>query len=91
MLPIKADVGEACEILGIDPLQVANEGKLIAVVAPDSAERLVHVLKNEELGSDARIIGEVTEEHAGKVVMKTLAGAIRVVDMLSGEQLPRIC
>ncbi|MBA2586049.1 MAG: hydrogenase expression/formation protein HypE, partial [Chthoniobacterales bacterium] len=72
-------------------LYVANEGKLLAVVPPDNAERVLQAMRQHPLGQDAAIIGEVTAEHPGFVMMKTRVGGTRVVDMLSGEQLPRIC
>ena len=81
----------ACEILGLDPLYVANEGKLIAVVPPDDADRLVKVMRAHARGVDAAIIGAVTSDHAGMIVMRSLVGGTRVVTMLAGEQLPRIC
>ncbi len=90
-LPISEEVKGACEILGLDPLYVANEGKLIAIVSPTEATTALAAMRNHPLGKDAVIIGEVTTEHPGFVVMKTRVGGTRVVDMLSGEQLPRIC
>jgi len=90
-IPISEDVKAACEILGLDPLYVANEGKVIAFVPSDEADRVLHVMKSHPLGRDSAIIGEVIDEHHGFVTMKTRVGGTRVVDMLSGEQLPRIC
>lgn len=90
-LPVRKEVREACDILGLDPLYVANEGKMVAVVDPRGAEAALRAMRANPLGSDARIIGEVTEAHRGKVVMKTGIGTTRVVDMFTGEQLPRIC
>jgi hydrogenase expression/formation protein HypE len=90
-LPIGEEVRGACEILGFDPLYVANEGKLLAFVAPDSAEKVLNEMRSHPLGKDAAVIGEVVEDHPGIAVMKTRIGGTRVVDMLSGEQLPRIC
>ncbi len=90
-IPISEDVKGACEILGLDPLYVANEGKLLAIVAPEEAEKLVEAMKSHPLGRDAAIIGEVTVDHPGLVMMRTRVGGTRIVDMLSGEQLPRIC
>ncbi|HET7625610.1 MAG TPA: hydrogenase expression/formation protein HypE [Verrucomicrobiae bacterium] len=90
-LPISEEVKGACEILGLDPLYVANEGKLLAFVPPDEAARVLSVMREHTLGRDAAIIGEVIGEHPGFVTMKTHVGGSRVVDMLSGEQLPRIC
>jgi hydrogenase expression/formation protein HypE len=90
-VPVRDAVRAACEMLGFDPLYVANEGKLVAVVAPDDAERVVGRMKKSRYGANAAIIGEVTEDHPGKVVLRTSLGASRIVDMLVGELLPRIC
>lgn len=80
----------ACEVLGLDPLYVANEGKLIAFVSQDDAAAVLDAMRNHPLGKEAVVIGEVSGDHSGVVVMKTRIGGSRVVDMLSGEQLPRI-
>jgi hydrogenase expression/formation protein HypE len=90
-LPIRKEVKAACEILGLDPLYVANEGKLIAVVPAEDAEKLLGVMRRHPLGKNAAMIGEVVDQHAGMVVLKSLVGGERVVTMLAGEQLPRIC
>jgi hydrogenase expression/formation protein HypE len=90
-IPMRHEVHAACEMLGLDPLYVANEGKLIAVVPPDAAERLLQVMRQHPLGQNAAIIGEVVADHAGMVVERTVIGGERVVTMLAGEQLPRIC
>ena len=90
-LPIRDVVQGACEILGIDPLYVANEGKLLAVVAPGSADAALESLQNTDGGKDAQIIGEVREEPARMVVMHTQFGGTRMIDMLVGDPLPRIC
>ena len=90
-IPVHDGVRAACELLGFDPLYVANEGKLIAIVAPNDAENILARMKQNVYGADACIIGKVTEEHKGRVIMKTRLGASRIVDMLSGELLPRIC
>ena len=90
-LPIRGVVHGACEILGIDPLYVANEGKLLAVVAPESADAALEALRNTEGGEEASIIGEVREEPARMVVMHTQFGGTRMIDMLVGDPLPRIC
>ena len=90
-IPIRAEVRAACEMLGLDPLYVANEGKLIAVVPPGEADSLVEVMRAHPLGRNAAIIGEVVSEHSGMVTLRSLIGGERVVAMLSGEQLPRIC
>ncbi len=90
-IPVREEVASACEMLGLDPLYVANEGKLIAVVSPDDAERVLGQMKKHQYGRDATIIGEVKEENPGRVVMKTRLGTTRIIDMLVGEPLPRIC
>lgn len=90
-IPVREEVIEACEILGIDPLYVANEGKLVAVVKAAGADTIVRAMKKNRFGRDARIIGEVTDAHRDKVIMKTRINTNRVVDMAVGEQLPRIC
>jgi hydrogenase expression/formation protein HypE len=90
-IPVRPEVRGACEMLGLDPLYVANEGKLIAVVPPENAERLVHAMRTHPLGRDAAVIGTVVADHPGMVTMRSLVGGERVVTLLSGEQLPRIC
>jgi hydrogenase expression/formation protein HypE len=90
-IPLRPEVRAACEMLGLDPLYVANEGKLIAVAAPDDADRLVEVMRSHPLGRSAAIIGEVVDDHPGMVTMHSVVGGERVVTMLAGEQLPRIC
>ena len=90
-IPVREEVKGACEILGLDPLYVANEGKLIAFVAGEIAESLVERMKGNRYGGDACIIGEVKAEPGGIVAMVTGFGGTRIVDMLAGEQLPRIC
>jgi hydrogenase expression/formation protein HypE len=90
-IPIRPEVHAACEMLGLDPLYVANEGKLMAVVPSSDADRLVSVMRDHPLGRDAAIIGEIVDEHRGMVVMRSIVGGDRVVTMLAGEQLPRIC
>jgi hydrogenase expression/formation protein HypE len=90
-LPIRDAVRGVCEILGLDPLYLANEGKLIAVVPREYAERALTALRNHPYGAEAAIIGEVREAPAGRVVLGTGFGGERIVDMLVGEQLPRIC
>jgi len=90
-IPINDQVIGACEILGLDPLYIANEGKLVAFVDSNDAEKVLGVMKSHPLGVDSIIIGEVVEDHPGRVVMKTSIGSSRIVDMISGEQLPRIC
>ncbi|HZP04946.1 MAG TPA: hydrogenase expression/formation protein HypE [Terracidiphilus sp.] len=90
-IPVREEVKGACEMLGFDPLYVANEGKLIAIVAPDSAENVLSAMRRNRFGQQSSIIGTITAAHVGLVTMKTLLGTTRVVDMLSGDQLPRIC
>ena len=90
-VPVPAEVEGVCEILGLDPLYVANEGNFLAVVAEGDGMRAVEKLREHSLGAHAALIGRVTAEHPGVVVMKTRIGGERVVDMMSGEQLPRIC
>jgi hydrogenase expression/formation protein HypE len=90
-LPIHEQVSAACEFLGFDPLYVANEGKLVAICAPEDAEQLLAVMRSHPLGVNAEIIGEVIEDTHCFVQMETSFGGKRVVDWLSGEQLPRIC
>ncbi|UCD22730.1 MAG: hydrogenase expression/formation protein HypE [Chloroflexota bacterium] len=90
-IPVKDEVKAACELLGLDPLYVANEGKLVVMIDPADADGALTQMKKNDYGRDAAIIGEVTGEHPGKVVMRTKLGPSRIVDMLSGELLPRIC
>jgi hydrogenase expression/formation protein HypE len=90
-LPVRPEVVGACEILGIDPLYVANEGKLVAIVAPDDADEALANLRSHRLGADAAIVGEVRPDPAGMVLLETAFGGSRVVDMLVGDPLPRIC
>jgi len=88
---IHSAVRGACELLGLDPLYVANEGKLVAIVARESADAIVNAMRHHPLGEDAAVIGRVTGDRAGMVTMRTLFGTSRIVDMLAGDQLPRIC
>lgn len=90
-IPVPDEVRGACEILGLDPLYVANEGKLIAIVPGHSVEAILQAMHSHPLGREAAVIGEVIPENPGTVLMKSRVGGTRVVDMLSGEQLPRIC
>ena len=90
-IPIREEVKGACELLGLDPLYVANEGKLVAVVAAGDADRLLGAMRGHPLGANARIIGKVVDVHPGVVTMRTCLGTSRIVDMLAGDQLPRIC
>ncbi len=90
-LPVRPEVSAACEMLGLDPLYVANEGKLIAVVPAEHAEHVLGVMRQHPLGRNAALIGEIVPDHPGMVIMRSLIGGDRVVTMLAGEQLPRIC
>ena len=90
-IPIRLEVHAACEMLGLDPLYVANEGKLIAVAPAGAAAHVLEVMRGHPLGKNAADIGEVTAEHRGLVLLRTVVGGERVVQLLAGEQLPRIC
>jgi len=90
-IPVDKAVLAACELLGFDPLYIANEGKLVAVVVSADADRILYKMTRNEYGTGAVIIGEVVAGHPGQVVMKTRLGASRIVDMPVGELLPRIC
>jgi hydrogenase expression/formation protein HypE len=90
-LPLRPAVVGACEILGIDPLYVANEGKLVAIVAPEAAESALASLRGHAFGADAALVGEIGTDPAGLVVLETALGGSRIVDMLVGDPLPRIC
>lgn len=90
-LPVPAPVRAACELLGMDPIYVANEGKLVAIVPPDLAEPMLERMRRHPLGAHAAIIGRVTDQHPGIVAARTRLGTTRVVPMQIGEQLPRIC
>lgn len=90
-IPIREEVRGACEMLGLDPLYVANEGKLVAIVAPEAAEPVLAAMLRHPLGCDARVIGTVSAKHPGLVSARTAFGTTRIVDMLAGDQLPRIC
>jgi len=90
-IPVQEAVQAACELLGFDPLYVANEGKLVAVVPSSDAERVLAKMRRNRYGVQSAIIGEIVSEHPGRVVMTTRLGSSRIVDMLVGELLPRIC
>jgi hydrogenase expression/formation protein HypE len=90
-IPIREEVASACELLGLDPLYVANEGKLIAIVDPASADSVLQAMRGHPLGRQAQIIGTVKAARSPMVVMRTSLGTTRIVDMISGDQLPRIC
>ena len=90
-IPLKKEVSGACELLGFDPLYLANEGKLLAFVSAEDTDTVLAAIAANPYGRDAAVIGEVVADHTGKVFMKTRIGGERIVDMLAGEQLPRIC
>ena len=90
-IPVKESVEAACEFLGLDPLYVANEGKVIAICAPEDAERMLKIMRDDPLGKNAQIIGRCIEDENHFVQMETGFGGVRMVDWLTGEQLPRIC
>ena len=90
-IPVHPEVGAACEMLGFDPLYIANEGKLVTMVANEDAKSVLKAMRATRYGEDAVIIGEVTAEPRGRVLLKTALGSTRIVDMLAGEMLPRIC
>ncbi len=90
-IPVKEEVRGACELLGLEPWDLANEGKLVAVVSPDSAEAVLTAMKGHPYGRDAARIGEVRDDPPGKVLLRTPLGSTRILDMMVGEPLPRIC
>jgi hydrogenase expression/formation protein HypE len=90
-IPVREEVLAACEMLGFDPLYVANEGKMIAIVSPEDAEKVLAAMRKSKYGKDAAIIGEVMADNPGRVTMRTVLGSSRIVDMLTGDLLPRIC
>ncbi|MAS33836.1 MAG: hydrogenase expression/formation protein HypE [Anaerolineaceae bacterium] len=90
-IQVREDVRGACEILGFDPMYVANEGRFVAIIAADDVQRALDLFHQHPLGCDATLLGRVTDQRTGRVTMTSLIGANRIVDMLSGEQLPRIC
>jgi hydrogenase expression/formation protein HypE len=91
LIPVPSGVRGACELLGFDPLYVANEGILVAIVSPHVAESLISVMRKHPLGKETRLIGDVQEAPSGMVLLKTSIGGTRIIEMLSGDQLPRIC
>jgi hydrogenase expression/formation protein HypE len=90
-IPVREEVLAACEMLGFEPLYVANEGKMIAIVSPEDADKVLAAMRKSKYGKDAAITGEVMAENPGRVTMKTVLGSSRIVDMLTGDLLPRIC
>jgi hydrogenase expression/formation protein HypE len=90
-IPVRESVGSACAMLGLDPLYVANEGKIVVIVAPEHAGDILTLMKKNPYGSQSSVIGEILDGHPGRVTLKTRLGTSRIIDMLSGELLPRIC
>ncbi len=91
LLPIREETKGICELYGFDPLYLANEGKIIAVVSKETSDRAIEIMKKFNQGKEAAIIGRITDTHPGKAVLKTITGGTRIIDKLSGMQLPRIC
>ncbi|MEK9165491.1 MAG: hydrogenase expression/formation protein HypE [Patescibacteria group bacterium] len=90
-VPIKKSVKAACDILGLDPLYIANEGKVVLIVDKDKSEKILEIMKSLAGGRESRIIGEVSSQHKGKVILKTIVGGSRILDMLVSDPIPRIC
>lgn len=90
-IPVRDSVRGACELLGLDPLYVANEGRFVAMVPPDRADATVEILRSHAVSAEARVVGEVTRQDLAPVVLRTTFGTTRILDLLSGEQMPRIC
>jgi len=90
-VPVRPPVAAACEMLGLDPLYIANEGKLVAIVPEKYADKILAAMRKSQFGRDAALIGRVVDDHPGVVVAKTAIGSSRVVDLPAGELLPRIC
>ena len=90
-LPVRNSVRAMCELLGFDPLHVANEGKVIIVASEKDASGIIDVLKMNEYGKESAVIGRIVSDHPGRVVLKNETGGRRIIDSLSGDQLPRIC
>ena len=90
-IPVHEGVRGACEVLGLDPLYVANEGKLVAIAPAEKANEIAAAMRRHPLGEEAAVVGAVTARHPGLVTMRTAFGTTRIVDMLAGDQLPRIC
>ncbi len=91
LLPLNNGVKAMCELLGFDPLYIANEGKVLLVAGEEEAERILEIMRRNDLGKDSAIIGRIVGDHPGKVVLKTSTGGKRIIDVLTGDQLPRIC
>lgn len=90
-LPVSKGVRAMCEMLGYDPLQIANEGKVLMVTGQKESSKIVDIMRKEKLGKQTAVIGRIVDDHPGKVVMKTIAGGRRIIDTLTGDPLPRIC
>jgi len=90
-IPVQDEVRGVCELLGLDPLYLANEGKLVAVVPPHTADRVLEAMRGHPYGKASVVIGQVLSDHPGRVIMKTRLGAHRLLEMAVGELLPRIC
>ncbi len=90
-IPVNENVRGMCELLGFDPFYVANEGKIIIITPPEDADKVVEVMRLNDFGKDSVVIGEIINNHFGKAILKTNIGGKRIIDMLAGEQLPRIC
>jgi hydrogenase expression/formation protein HypE len=90
-IPVSEKVRTACELLGVDPLYVANEGRVVVIVRSGSEKKVLNLLKKHPLGRKAAIIGEVSNKEKGKVILNTVLGTQRIIDMLTSEPLPRIC
>jgi hydrogenase expression/formation protein HypE len=90
-LPVRPAVRAACEMLGFDPLYIANEGRLLALVGRDDADRVLEAMRGARYGEQAVVIGEVQADYPGRVLLRTAYGSTRIVDVLLGEMLPRIC
>lgn len=91
IVPVREDVAAICEMLGFDPLYLANEGKAVFIVDGNSADEIVKIMRENPLGKDSAIVGKITGDHPGRVVLKTVIGGGRILDVLIGDQLPRIC
>jgi hydrogenase expression/formation protein HypE len=90
-IPVREQVAGICEVYGFNPLFLANEGKVLIIVAPESADLAINLMRRYEIGKESRVIGTITSDNPGKVLMKSVTGGTRIIDKLAGEQLPRIC
>jgi len=91
LIPVAGETRGVCELLGMDPLYIANEGKMVVILPGNKADQGLEILRSHKYGASAAMIGEVVETPPGRVFMRTVAGGSRILDMLSGDQLPRIC